>query len=268
VVLNTATSAVSNVVPFGGAVGVGATYGICRSWGFNLPATTLGILVSGIWNVFLKLGLPIVAIVLLVLAGQGRGGLAVAAGIGLGVLVVSVVALVVVLRSERLAGAIGRAAERTVTWLRRLVHRGPATGVERAVLDFRVRSSGLIGDRWPRITTWMLGYSLMQFLLLLLILRMLGADELSTLHVFAAFAFGRLLSTIPITPSGVGFADAGTAASLIAFGGPAAVCAAGVLLFTGFVYVLEIPVGGLAWIVWARAKGWRRPVGAVAPLTS
>jgi len=51
VVLNTATSAVSNVVPFGGAVGVGATYGMCRSWGFSVPAITLGILVSGVWNV-------------------------------------------------------------------------------------------------------------------------------------------------------------------------------------------------------------------------
>ena len=74
-VLNTASSAVSNVVPFGGAVGVGATYGMCRSWGFGVPKTTLGILVSGIWNVFLKLGLPVIALVLLVAEGRATGGL-------------------------------------------------------------------------------------------------------------------------------------------------------------------------------------------------
>ena len=73
--LNTASSAVSNVVPFGGAVGVGATYGMCRSWGFGVPKTTLGILVSGIWNVFLKLGLPVIALVLLVAEGEASRGL-------------------------------------------------------------------------------------------------------------------------------------------------------------------------------------------------
>ena len=77
--------------------------------------------------------------------------------------------------------------------------------------------------------------------------------------MFAAFAFGRLLSTIPVTPSGVGFADTGAVAALVAFGGDPAICTAGVLLFTGFVYLLEIPVGAVAWLVWARASSWRQP---------
>ena len=101
--LNTASSAVSNVVPFGGAVGVGATYGMCRSWGFGVPKTTLAILVSGIWNIFLKLGLPIIALVLLVAEGRATGGLVGAAIFGLAVLVVAVLALTLVLRSDRLA---------------------------------------------------------------------------------------------------------------------------------------------------------------------
>ena len=51
--------------------GSGATYGINRSWGFGAPAITLAILVSGVWNVFLKLGLPVLALVLLVLRRRG-----------------------------------------------------------------------------------------------------------------------------------------------------------------------------------------------------
>ncbi len=113
------------------------------------------------------------------------------------------------------------------------------------MLDFRHRSSGLISRRWPRITFWMLSYSLLQFALQLLCLRFLGETTLSTVEVFAGFAFGRLLSTIPITPSGVGFADTGAVASLVAFGGDPAICTAGVLLFTGFIFLLEIPVGGV-----------------------
>ena len=108
VVLNTATSAVSNVVPFGGAVGVGATYGINRSWGFGAPAITLAILVSGVWNVFLKLGLPVVALVLLVFAGEATSGLVIAAAIGFVALAASVLVLTLVMRSEQLAGAVGR----------------------------------------------------------------------------------------------------------------------------------------------------------------
>ena len=258
VVLNTATSAVSNVVPFGGAVGVGATYGMGRSWGFGVPAITLAILVSGVWNVLLKLGLPVLALVALTLTGDVRIGLVVAAAIGFVALVGAVVVLTLVLRSESLAHAVGRGAQRVVSWLLRLVRRADRPGVEDDVVDFRHRSRGLISERWGRITFWMLAYSLLQFLLLLACLRALGEHDLNTVQVFAAFAFGRLLSAIPITPSGVGFADTGAVASLVAFGGDPATCTAAVLLFTGFIFVLEIPVGGVSWLVWARDRSWRR----------
>lgn len=263
VVLNTATSAVSNVVPFGGAVGVGATYGICRSWGFTTPAITLGILVSGVWNVLLKLGLPVVALVLLAVSGTVRGGLVAAAAVGFVALAAAVVVLTLVLRSESLAGVVGRAMQRVVSAALRLIRQADRTGIEQAVLDFRHRSRGLIAARWPRITFWMLSYSLLQFALQLLCLRLLGETNIATVEVFAAFAFGRLLSTIPITPSGVGFADTGAVASLVAFGGDPAICTAGVLLFTGFVFLLEIPVGGLSWVVWARKQSWRRAPGSI-----
>ena len=262
VVLNTATSAVSNVVPFGGAVGVGATYGMCRSWGFSVPAITLAILVSGVWNVLVKLGLPIVALALLAVTGQASGGLVAAAIVGMAVLVLAITVLSLVLRSDSLATAVGRFLQRVLTRVCRIVHRRDPGGVEAAVVEFRHRSSELIASRWPRITGWMLGYACMQFLLQLLILRWLGETALSGIEVFAAFAFGRLLSTIPITPSGVGFADTGAVAALVAFGGDPAICTAGVLLFTGFVYLLEIPVGAASWLIWARMSSWR-PARAV-----
>jgi putative heme transporter len=260
VVLNTASSAVSNVVPFGGAVGVGATYGMCRSWGFGVPTTTLGIMVSGIWNIFLKLGLPIVALVLLVIEGRATGGLVGAALVGLAILIAAVVALTLVLRSERLAETIGSGLQSAVSAALRLTRRPERAGVREAVVDFRHRSRDLIAARWPRVTFWMLTYSLLQFLLQFLCLKLLGDHELATIQVFAAFAFGRLLSTVPITPSGVGFADATVIGALVAFGGDPAVCTAGVLLFTGFTFLLEIPVGGVSWIIWARMRSWRRPV--------
>ncbi|MEI7592492.1 MAG: lysylphosphatidylglycerol synthase domain-containing protein [Actinomycetes bacterium] len=262
VVLNTATSAVSNVVPFGGAVGIGATYGICRSWGFTVPAITLGIAVSGVWNVLLKLGLPVVALGLLAVTGELRPGLVVAAVFGFALLLVAIATLTIILRSESLAGTIGRAMQSVTSFALRITRQDDRVGVTQAVLDFRHRSRGLISTRWPRITFWMLMYSLLQFVLQLLCLRLLGESSLSTVEVFAAFAFGRLLSTIPVTPSGVGIADTGVVAALVAFGGNPAICTAGVLLFTGFVYLLEIPVGAIGWVVWARMSSWRQPTTA------
>ena len=96
-------------------------------------------------------------------------------------------------------------------------------------------------------------------------MRALGTstDELGWVEVFAGFAFANLLTTISITPSGVGFVEAGAAAALIAFGGDAASSAAAVFMFRSFTYLLEIPTGAAAWAVWAGRHRWRRPVGSV-----
>jgi uncharacterized membrane protein YbhN (UPF0104 family) len=53
--------------------------------------------------------------------------------------------------------------------------------------------------------------------------------------------------------------ETGAAAALISFGADDASATAAVFLFRGFTYLLEIPVGSLAWIVWASKRSWRRP---------
>ena len=265
-VLNFAGSAVSNVVPFGGAAGVAATYTMTMSWGISAPATTLGILVSGIWNVFTKLGLPVLSLAILVVADRSTAGLVVPTFLGLVMLVGGIVCFTLVLRSESLAERIGRFAERVGSAAMRLVRRPPVTGWRDAVIDFRHRSRALIRAKWKSLTFWMLAYNLGQYLLLLMCVRMLGTtnDELGWIEVLAAFSFANLLTTIAITPSGVGFVEAGTVAALIAFGGNDVGSAAAVLLFRCYTYVLEIPVGAAAWVVWATRHRWRKPLPQVS----
>ena len=74
-VVTQTTTSVANLLPAGGAVAVGLTYTILRSWGFGNHAIALYVGVTGIWNVFLKLGLPIVALALLAITGQATGAL-------------------------------------------------------------------------------------------------------------------------------------------------------------------------------------------------
>ena len=264
VTVNLAGSAVSNVVPFGGAVGVGATYAIDMSWGFSPPTVTLSILVSGVWNFLVKLALPVIAVVLLLTTGRDSGRLVVPAVLGVAALIAAIGALALIMRSELLATGVGRVGQRLVTPLGRRIHRLAELDIERSVLDFRRHSIGLLRSHWFGITIWVVLFNLIQYLLLLACVRSIGLDthELGWIEVFAAFAFARLLEAIPITPSGVGFVETGAAATLIAFGGDAEAATAAVFLFRGFTYLLEIPTGAVAWGVWASMRRWRRPIGS------
>jgi len=262
--VNFAGSAVSNVMPFGGAIGVGATYAIDMSWGFTAPSVTLSILVSGIWNVFAKLAMPVLALVLLMISGNATGKLFVPTLLGLLALVVAAVVLGLIMRSEGLAEKIGQLGQVIVGWFCRVTHRKTAPDVVKIVLDFRHQSIGLVRERWLLITLWIFLFNLIQFVLLFACIRAIGIDGITVTEAFAAFAFARLLETIPITPSGVGFVEVGAASALISFGGPENASTAAIFLFRGFVYLLEIPVGAMAWVVWASMTRWRRPIGSVS----
>jgi len=258
--VNFAGSAVSNVMPFGGAVGVGATYAIDMSWGFNAPSITLSILISGIWNVFAKLGMPIIALLLLIISGDATGKLILPALLGLTALTIAAVALFLVLRSETLAERIGHICQRLADWACRVTHRNQTPDVVTRVLNFRHQSIGLVRQRWLAITFWIFLFNLVQYILLFACIRAIGIDGITWAETFAAFAFVRLLETIPITPNGVGFVEVGAASALISFGGDQSASTAAVFLFRGFVYALEIPVGALAWVVWAGMRRWRKPI--------
>lgn len=261
-VLNFAGSAVANVVPFGGAVGVGATYAMGRSWGFGIPVLTRSIVVSGFWNVLAKLGIPAVALVLLALRGEVTLRLVAAAFVGFAALVTMVVVSTLVVRSDELAAGVGRVANRMASPVMGVLGRGTVTDLDDRLVAFRHESIDLLRIRWRAITSWMGIYTLGQFVLLLLCVRFLGdgTDAVGFIEVFAAFAFNRLLTTIPLTPSGVGFAETGTVALLVAFGAATNPAAAAVLLYSAFTYLFEIPLGAVGWGVWGMRRSWRRSV--------
>jgi hypothetical protein len=71
-VMTQSTTAVANTVPagVGAAIGVGMTYGMLGSWGYSRSRTSVAVLVSGVWNSFIKLGLPVLALALVALQGN------------------------------------------------------------------------------------------------------------------------------------------------------------------------------------------------------
>jgi putative heme transporter len=109
------------------------------------------VLVSGVWNSFIKLGLPVLALALVALQGGATGGRVIAALLGIAGLA-AVVVFALMLRSEEVARRFGLLAGRVATRLLRLLRRPPVAGWELATVKFRTRTVGLVQRRWIAIT--------------------------------------------------------------------------------------------------------------------
>jgi uncharacterized membrane protein YbhN (UPF0104 family) len=79
-------------------------------------------------------------------------------------------------------------------------------------------------------------------------LRAVGVSvaSLSPSESFLAWGIGRVISSLPLTPGGVGFVELGMIGTLVGFGGPRAHVVAAVLLYRGLVIVPTLVVGAVA----------------------
>lgn len=258
-VVTQSTTAVANSLPAGGAIGVGLTYTILGSWGFSKSRATLSVLVTGIWNNFVKLGMPIVAIAWLALEGQPGAGSLVAALAGVAGLVAAIVIFALVLRSEAFAVQVGLVGQRIMSSLRGVFRKGRVTGWDLAVTRFRSRVIGLVSHRWVGLTLATVVSHLSLYAVLLVSLREMGVSqaEVSASQVLAAFAFARLLTAIPLTPGGVGIVELALITALTRAGGDRPAVVAAVLIFRLLTYVLPIVLGGLAYLYWRANRSWR-----------
>ena len=254
-----ASTAVGNLLPAGQAVGLGVTWRFYTSYGFSRAEIALSMLVQGVWNNFLKLGMPVVAVGLLVAHGDAAGALAPAAVVGVALFVLALAGFAFGLTSEGRAERLGGALATAAAWLRRLVRRPGRPTWDQGAVAFRSQAVSLLRRRWHLLTVTTLASHLSLFLVLLLALRHIGVseEEVSWVEALAAFALVRLLSAFPITPGGLGVVELGLAAALVLAGGDNAQVVAAVLVFRMLTFALPIPIGGLTWWLWRRAEGRR-----------
>ncbi len=257
-VVTQSTTAVANSVPAGGAIAVGLTYTILSSWGFSKARATVSIVVTGIWNNWLKLATPVLALALLAVQGQRGGGQLLAALLAVAGVVAAIVTFALILRSAQFAARVGTVTGGWASRLLRLVGRPPVHGWDLAVVKFRNRVIGLVKHRWIQLTAATILSHAALYLVLLTSLRVMGVadDEVGWAEVLAVFAFARLLTAIPLTPGGVGVVELALITGLIRAGGDAAQVVASVLLFRLLTYVLPILLGGLTYVVWRRRRSW------------
>ncbi|MDH2416503.1 glycosyltransferase [Nocardioides sp. CER19] len=248
--LNVTGSAISNVVPLGGAAGVELNRRMMRAWGIDARAFTGYTFLTNLWDVGAKLLLPVVGVIALERAGEAVTPQLRTASLLAGVTFAGLVAVAAtLLASLRGAVALGRAGEWVARPALRLLGKHPELDLSAALLDIRNECVGLVGRGWLRMSAGIIGYVALQGLLLGFCLHLTGAGT-TWAEVLAGFAVERMLTVVPITPGGVGIADLGLVAVLLALGGDPAGVTAAAVLYRAFVFAVEIPVGGGALGLW------------------
>jgi putative heme transporter len=266
---NQTGTTISNVIPGGGVVSIGVVVEMFRSWGFTGSEIGLELSISGIWNSFLKLGLPIVALAILAITGKATAALLIPAVVGLLILAGCLLVFALMLWKKQFAMAIGNGLGRAWSWLRGLVHKPPVTTWGEGARNFRKATIKLVEKRWIPLTLTTVLSHLALFFVLLLSLRYLGVHEheITWAQALAVFAFARLLSALPFTPGGLGVVELALIGGLYAAGRHhadvplplfKAQITAATLLFRTLTYGVQIPLGGFTYIIWRRNKRWRK----------
>lgn len=248
--LNVTGSAVSNVVPLGGAAGIELNRRMMRGWGIDARTFTGYTFLTNLWDVGSKLLLPLLGVIALAHAGTAVTPVLRTASLIAGVTFLGLAAMATTLLvSPRSAAVAGRATERVVRESLRLIGRDSDFSCVGAFLDIRRECAALVSKGWLRMSLGISGYVALQCLLLWFCIRLTGGG-ITWPEVLAAFAVERLLTIVPITPGGVGVADLGLVGVLLALGGDPASVTAAAVLYRVFVFAVEIPVGGGALGVW------------------
>ena len=240
--LNLSGSAIANSLPLGGAVATGMNWRMVRRWGHsNLSFASFCVLTNAL-DVLTKLVLPLVAVgAFAALSMPVPASLRVLAALCAGALVQAVAAQALLLRAPsraRPSGASGRAVLRV------------------QVRATAVRARRQLVRQWHRLLPASAAYVAAQVLLLLVSLHAVGLTP-PLVVVLTAAAIERVGSLVAVTPGGVGVAEIGTVAWLVASGLDPVGVVSGVLLYRFFLIAMEIPVGGVLLGGWALLQ--RRP---------
>jgi uncharacterized membrane protein YbhN (UPF0104 family) len=122
--------------------------------------------------------------------------------------------------------------------------------VRSLVVDLRARINDVVRSGWLSMTLGLVGFFGVYYLLFLLCAHTTGVD-LPYGQLFAAYAIGRLLTAVGVTPGGLGVTEAATTVALVGWGASSTEAAAAVVLFSVYTHFMEIPLGALGWLAWS-----------------
>ncbi|MDX6628407.1 MAG: putative heme transporter, partial [Gaiellales bacterium] len=220
-VLSQASTAAASVLPGGDAVGIALSYSMLRRWGYTVEQVTVGSAATTVWNIFANVLFAVAGVGLLAIGGESHALLTTTAIVGAAAVAVGIALFAIALHDDGNARLIGGLAERLGSLAARLLRRPPPVDWDERLVAFRREAVGLLRRRWLALTAATLAGHLTVFLVLLLALRSVGvaSEDVSAAEVFAAWALIRILTTVPITPGGLGVVELGLTGALVSFGG-------------------------------------------------
>lgn len=252
--INQAAFAISNGVPAGGAFGLAVQYAMLATYRIPGSAATAAITAVGLWSIFVSLGLPILGVAALTIEG-GNSSYNWVAPLGLSILVVVIVGFVLIMRSPKIAVAVGKFGNKLINPLRKHVSKLKDLDLVAPISKFRSDMYDVLRRRWLFLTIAQLAVIMTQFLIFYASLRGVeGWDTTGTspLAAFAAFATSQIMLMVPITPGGLGTTDALMIALLQSMGVSGTVAQAADVVWRMASYLPQIIIGIVALILWFR----------------
>ena len=262
-----ASNAFGRIVPGGVAASGALQYTMLVRAGVPAPAAASGMTASALLLFGTLLALPLLATPAII-GGVGVDphlAKAALAGAVLFILMVAVGAASVL--SDRPLVLLGRAAQATWNRLRR--QKEPLTGLPERLLQERDVVLRVLGNQWWEALLLAAGRWVLDYLTLIAALYAVGASPRASL-VLLAFCAAQLLGTLPLTPGGLGFVEAGLTGTLAlaGVGGGAAVVAT--LAYRLVSFWLPLPAGAVAAVVHRRRYGAEEvePPPAATPVSA
>jgi uncharacterized protein (TIRG00374 family) len=251
-----ASNAFGRIVPGGVAASGAMQYAMLVRGGIPAGAAASGMTAASLIVFGTLCLLPVLAVPAVLGGAPVDPGLERAAGIGAVVFVLMFALGAMAVIFDRPLVLAGRAAE----WVRtRVLRRERSTrDLSARLLRERDLVKEVLGRSWWQALMAASGRWLLDYATLLAALNAVGAHPRPSLALLAFFA-AQLLGTLPLTPGGLGFVEAGLTGTLAlaGVGGGRAVLAT--LAYRLVSFWLPIPAGGVAAIVHRRVYGTNGP---------
>jgi hypothetical protein len=247
-----AANSVGRVVPGGVATSGAVQYSMLVRSGVPPGAAASGMTASSLLIFGTLLALPLLAVPAIItgVAVDPKLTRAAVAGAIVFVLMVAVGAACVIW--DRPLVLMGRAAQALINRIRR--HHEPIEGIPERLLHERDVVVAVLGRQWWEALLLAAGRWVLDYLTLIAALYAVGAEPRASL-VLLAFCAAQLLGTMPLTPGGLGFVEAGLTGTLALAGVGAGAAVVATLAYRLVSFWLPIPAGAAAAVIHRRRYG-------------
>ena len=247
-----ASFAISNSVPAGGTIGLTFQYAMLRSFGVSGKDSSATIGIASVWNGLISFFMPVLGLVALTFTGEVSSGLIRSTIIGMVVLIISSGLFYIALKSAQGAIWVGGLLSKVINPIRKLL-RKQSINIGVSIESFRLQINDLVVKHWKSISLTNFLVQIGMFLVFWASTHAVGI-EIAGGIIFAIFCFGRIGTTIPLTPGGLGTTDVIMVSLLQLFGADAQLSLAAVLLWRGFFYIPQVVAGLLSFLYWQLSR--------------